>query len=86
MSGIPEVFYTDHGTDFTSVHLSQVGANLRMQLVYTPVGRPRGRGKIERFFQSVEQLLLEQLPGYARDQKLGRREFGKQERRRKRGF
>jgi putative transposase len=33
--GIPEVFYTDHGTDFTSVHLSQVGADLKMQLVYT---------------------------------------------------
>jgi len=33
--GIPEVFYTDHGTDFTSLHLSQVGADLKMQLVYT---------------------------------------------------
>ena len=63
--GIPEVFYTDHGTDFTSVHLEQVGADLKMQLVFSRVGRPRGRGKIERFFQSVEQLLLEQLPGYA---------------------
>lgn len=59
------MFYTDHGTDFTSVHLEQVGANLKMQLVFSQVGRPRGRGKIERFFQSVEQLLLEQLPGYA---------------------
>jgi putative transposase len=63
--GIPDIFYTDHGSDFTSVHLSQVGANLKMQLVFSQVGRPRGRGKIERFFQSVEQLLLEQLPGYA---------------------
>ena len=63
--GIPEVFYTDHGSDFTSVHLEQVGADLKMQLDFSQVGRPRGRGKIERFFQSVEQLLLEQLPGYA---------------------
>jgi putative transposase len=62
--GIPDVFYTDHGTDFTSVHLSQTGADLKIQLVFSQVGRPRGRGKIERFFQSVEQLLLEQLPGY----------------------
>jgi putative transposase len=38
--GIPEVFYTDHGTDFTSVHLSQVGADLKMQLVYTPGRSP----------------------------------------------
>lgn len=63
--GIPEMFYTDHGSDFTSVHLEQVGADLKMQLVFSQVGRPRGRGKIERFFRSVEQLLLEQLPGYA---------------------
>jgi putative transposase len=47
------------------VHLEQVGADLKVQLVFSQVGRPRGRGKIERFFQSVEQLLLEQLPGYA---------------------
>lgn len=65
MCGIPDVFYTDHGSDFTSAHLEQVGADLKMQLVFSQVGRPRGRGKIERFFQSVEQLLLEQLPGYA---------------------
>ncbi|QBD77333.1 transposase [Ktedonosporobacter rubrisoli] len=63
--GIPEVFYTDHGSDFTSVHLEQVGADLKMQLVFSQVGRPRGRGKIERFFQSVEQLFLERQPGYA---------------------
>jgi putative transposase len=63
--GIPEIFYSDHGTDFTSVHLSQIGAELKMQLVFSQVGRPRGRGKIERFFQSVEQLFLERQPGYA---------------------
>jgi putative transposase len=63
--GIPEVLYTDHGTDFTSVHLEQVGADLKMQLVFSQVGRPRGRGKIERLFQSVEQLFLERQPGYA---------------------
>jgi putative transposase len=29
------------------------------------VGRPRGRGKIERFFEGVSQVLLPRLPGYA---------------------
>jgi putative transposase len=47
------------------VHLEQVGADLKMQLVFSQVGRPRGRGKIERLFQSVEQLFLERQPGYA---------------------
>jgi len=31
--GIPTVFYTDHGSDFTSQHIEQVAADLRMRLV-----------------------------------------------------
>ncbi len=38
--GIPEVLYVDHGSDFTSRHLDQVAADLRVQLVYSTVGRP----------------------------------------------
>lgn len=63
--GIPEMFYTDHGSDFTSQHLQQVGADLKMELVFSQVGVPRGRGKIERFFRTVNQLFLCRLPGYA---------------------
>ncbi len=63
--GIPAVFYTDHGTDFTSRHLEQVAADLKMQLIFSQVGVPRGRGKIERFFQTVDQRLLCSMPGYA---------------------
>lgn len=65
MCGIPGTFYTDHGSDFTSIHLEQVSADLKMSLVFSIAGQPRGRGKIERFFQSVTQLLLCDLPGYA---------------------
>lgn len=63
--GIPTALYTDHGTDFTSRHLEQVSADLKIQLVFSQVGQPRGRGKIERFFATVNQLLLSHLPGYA---------------------
>jgi putative transposase len=63
--GIPSVFYTDHGSDFTSKHMEQVAADLPMELVFSQVSIPRGRGKVERFFRSVEQLLLQDLPGYA---------------------
>jgi len=42
-------FYVDHGSDFTSIHLEQVAADLRFQLIYSTVARPQGRGKIERF-------------------------------------
>jgi putative transposase len=63
--GIPEVLYSDHGSDFTSHHLEQVAADLKIRLINSMVGRPRGRGKIERFFESVSQVLLPRLPGYA---------------------
>jgi putative transposase len=63
--GIPEMFYTDHGSDFTSQHLAQVAADLKMVLVFSLVGQPRGRGRIERFFQTVSQLCLCTLPSYA---------------------
>lgn len=62
--GIPGILYSDHGSDFTSRHLEQVAADLKIRLVNSMVGRPRGRGKIERFFESVSQVLLPRLPGY----------------------
>lgn len=63
--GIPSTFYTDHGSDFISQHLEQVAADLKMVLIFSLPGVPRGRGKVERFFETVEQLLLPELPGYA---------------------
>jgi len=63
--GIPTVFYSDHGSDFTSNHMEQVAADLPMELIFSQVSIPRGRGKVERFFRSVEQLLLQDTPGYA---------------------
>jgi putative transposase len=63
--GIPSVFYTDHGSDFTSKHMEQVAADLRMELIFSEKGVPRGRGKVERFFRSVDQLFLQDVPGYA---------------------
>jgi putative transposase len=62
--GIPSVFYTDHGSDFTSKHMEQVAADIGMELVFSEKGKPRGRGKVERFFRSVDQLFLQDVPGY----------------------
>lgn len=66
--GIPEMFYTDHGSDFTSNHLEQVAIDLKINLVFSAIGVPRGRGKIERFFLTVNQLFLQDLPGYLGNQ------------------
>ncbi len=51
--GIPAAFYSDNGSDFTSLHLEQVSADLKIRLVFSTPGKPRGRGRIERFFQTV---------------------------------
>lgn len=67
--GIPENFYTDHGSDFTSIHMEQVAIDLKINLIFSTVGVPRGRGKIERFFLTVNQLFLQDLPGYLGNQK-----------------
>ncbi len=65
VQGIPESLYTDHGSDFTSKALSALAAELQMELIFSRKGRPQGRGKIERFFRTVEQEFLCDLPGYA---------------------
>lgn len=61
--GIPDALYVDHGSDFTSSHLTQVAADLRIKLFYSTVGRPQGRGKVERLFGTLNTELLTELPG-----------------------
>jgi putative transposase len=63
--GIPAVLYSDHGSDFISKHLEQVCADLKIRAIFSQVGKPRGRGRVERFFNTVNQKLLSRLPGYA---------------------
>ncbi|MBY0257421.1 Mu transposase C-terminal domain-containing protein [Methylobacterium sp.] len=62
--GIPDLLYVDHGSDFTSRHLDQVAAALRIRMVYSAVGRPQGRGKVERLFRTLNTELLPELPGH----------------------
>jgi putative transposase len=64
--GIPEVLYTDNGSDFTSLHIEQVAAELKMRLVFSTPGKPQGRGRIERFFRTVNEMVLCDLDGYTR--------------------
>lgn len=53
--GIPEILYTDRGRDFKSTHIEQVCVDLKIKVVRTRRRKPRGRGKIERFFKTVDQ-------------------------------
>ena len=67
--GIPDVLHVDHGADFTSIHLDQAAADLRINLVYSTVARPQGRGKVERLFGTINTELLPELPGNLRGSK-----------------
>ena len=62
--GVPAALYTDNGSDFTSTHLEQVAIDIKMRLIFSTPGHPRGRGRVERFFATVNQMFLCTLPGY----------------------
>ncbi|MDA8368135.1 MAG: DDE-type integrase/transposase/recombinase [Actinomycetota bacterium] len=65
--GIPRRVYVDNGSAFVSKQLLRAMASLGIRLVHSRPGRPEGRGKIERFFETVRiQFLVEieaQPPG-----------------------
>src|SRR5438067_1280469 len=60
----PVLYIPDHGSDFTSRHLEQMAAELHIALGFSIVGKPRGRGKVERIFETINQLFLCHQPGY----------------------
>jgi putative transposase len=62
--GIPEYFYTDRGSDFRSDRIKTIAAELGIKLRKRRGGKPQGGGKIERFFLTVNQILMSELPGY----------------------
>lgn len=62
--GLPAVLYSDHGGDFTSDHIAQVCADVKVQLIHSTPGKPRGRGKVERLFGTITTELLPTLPGH----------------------
>jgi len=61
--GIPAVLYTDHGGCFTDASLRRTCAVLGVRLVHSQPGRPAGRGKIEKVFQTIQQQFLVEVTG-----------------------
>lgn len=61
--GIPDVLHVDHGSDFTSHHLERTAVGLHIRTIHSTVGRPQGRGEIERFFGTINTEVLAALPG-----------------------
>jgi len=56
--GVPRRLYTDNGATFKTHHLEVICATLNVTLIHSRPHRPRGRGKIERFFRHVRSAFL----------------------------
>lgn len=56
--GVPHRFYSDNGSAYKSRHLKVVAARLKISCPHTPPYTPQGRGKIERFFRTVQDSFL----------------------------
>ncbi len=51
---VPEQFYCDNGSAYSSKHISLICARLGIRLSHSQIYRPMGRGKIEKFFQFID--------------------------------
>jgi putative transposase len=56
--GLPRRLYCDNGATFRTHHLELICATLNINLIHSRPHRPRGRGKIERFFRHVRSSFL----------------------------
>jgi transposase InsO family protein len=59
--GVPDKLYTDNGAAFRSQHLQIVCANLGMRLLHTQPYHAWSKGKLERFFLTVQTQFLATL-------------------------
>ena len=60
--GVPKSIYVDNGSAFSSRQFERACAVLGVHLVHSRPGQPEGRGKIERFFRTVRDQFLVEVP------------------------
>jgi len=61
--GLPRKLYVDNGSAFRSHQLEYTSAALGIALVHARPYRPQGKGKIERFFRTVQNQFLPSFAG-----------------------
>ena len=61
--GLPRKLYVDNGAAFKSAHLAHVAASLGVALIHARPYKPRGKGKIERWFKTVRSRFLPTFDG-----------------------
>ena len=61
--GTPRILYTDNGSCFADESLARTCAVLGIKLTHSAPGRPMGRGKIERAFETIQRQFLVEVTG-----------------------
>ncbi len=61
--GLPRKLYVDNGPAFRSKLLHEIAASLGIALIHSKPYKPEGRGKVERFFQTVQAQFLPTFQG-----------------------
>ena len=62
--GVPQRCYLDNGSAMVSKQLLRACASLGVRLVHSKPGRPEGRGKIERVFETVRMQFLVEVEAH----------------------
>jgi len=65
--GVPALLYVDNGSCFADSSLARTCAKLGIELTHSQPGRPMGRGKIERAFETIQQQFLVEITADADD-------------------
>ena len=61
--GVPRSLYAGNGSAFIDSSLERACAVLGIKLTHSQPGRPMGRGKIERVFETIQQQFLAEVAG-----------------------
>ncbi|MET7901542.1 hypothetical protein ABZS86_08705 [Streptomyces sp. NPDC005355] len=61
---VPETIVVDHGKPFISEHITSVCQRLGLSIQPARLRTGRDKGPLERFFKTLREGLLEELPGY----------------------
>jgi len=73
--GLPRKLYLDNGAAFRSHQLQYSTASLGIALIHARPYRPQGKGKIERWFKTVQMIFLPTLPAELTLEQLNERLF-----------
>lgn len=69
MAGKPVSIGVDNGSNYISPAFQEAAAEAGITIRYAPIGEPKWKAIIERFFRTLSTWLLQKLPGHTLDPK-----------------